>query len=106
MDTDQGLYRWLVHLSERGICLVKGVPQHKGMVAKVAERIAPVQHTVYGEIFDVISTPQPINAAYSSVQLNLHMDQIHYESPPGIQVCYLQVQLLSITTKKQQQQQK
>ncbi|XP_012946749.1 gamma-butyrobetaine dioxygenase [Aplysia californica] len=88
MESDQGLYKWLVQLSERGICLVKNVPTQEGMVAKMAEKIAPLQHTIYGETFDVVSTPQPINAAYSPVRLDLHMDQPHYESPPGLQMLH------------------
>lgn len=36
--------------------------------------------------FDVVSTPDPINIAYSSVHLDLHMDLAYYESPPGLQV--------------------
>ena len=37
------------------------------------------------QTFDVISTPKPINVAYSTVGLDFHMDLIYYESPPGLQ---------------------
>ncbi|BFZ17935.1 hypothetical protein BsWGS_20975 [Bradybaena similaris] len=85
IGSERGLYRWLSHLSERGVCLVTNVPKQTGMVQQVAQLIAPIQHTVYGETFDVVSTPKPVNAAYSPVKLDLHMDQVHYESPPGLQ---------------------
>jgi len=30
--------------------------------------------------------PNPINVAYTSVQLQCHMDLVYYEAPPGIQL--------------------
>ncbi|XP_025105216.1 gamma-butyrobetaine dioxygenase-like [Pomacea canaliculata] len=62
-----------------------GVPAEDDMVHKVAEHIGPISSTIYGKTFDVVSTPKPINVAYSSVALDFHMDLIYYESPPGIQ---------------------
>ncbi|KAK3766256.1 hypothetical protein RRG08_036893 [Elysia crispata] len=88
MNSDHGLYEWMCHLAERGICLIKNCPQIEGTVAKIAGRIAPVQHTVYGEVFDVVSQPQPINAAYSPVSLSFHMDQCMYENAPGLQLLH------------------
>lgn len=55
------------------------------MVKKLAELIAPVQNTIYGEIFDVKVDKNPINIAYSNVPLELHMDLMYYESSPGLQ---------------------
>ncbi|XP_067681467.1 gamma-butyrobetaine dioxygenase-like [Haliotis asinina] len=85
MKTELGLYNWLKILNEVGICLVKDVPTRALEVKKVAERIAPVHATVYGETFDVTDKPNPLNVAYSEQRLQLHMDQTPYESPPGIQ---------------------
>ncbi|GFO31356.1 gamma-butyrobetaine dioxygenase [Plakobranchus ocellatus] len=88
INSDLGLYEWMCHLGDRGICLVKNCPLVDGTVAKVAERIAPLQHTIYGETFEVKSMPQPINAAYSPVSLASHMDQIMYECAPGLQLLH------------------
>ncbi|XP_046343344.2 gamma-butyrobetaine dioxygenase-like isoform X1 [Haliotis rufescens] len=85
MGSDTGLFQWLNHLNKYGICLVKNVPTQEMTIKKVVERIAPIQSSVYGEIFDVKDTPQPINFAYTPVRLELHMDQPMYESPPGLQ---------------------
>ena len=41
------------------------------------------QTTVYGETFDVIATENAINVAYTSLELELHVDLVYYESPPG-----------------------
>ncbi len=68
-----------------GIVLLKNVPTELGMVGEVAKLIAPIQTTIYGDIFNVISTPKPINIAYSSEELGWHMDLMYYESPPGLQ---------------------
>ena len=38
------------------------------------------------QVFDVRDMPNPINAAYTSVQLQCHMDLVYYEAPPGIQL--------------------
>lgn len=38
--------------------------------------------------FDVVSTPSPINVAYSPVGLDFHMDLIYYESAPGLQLLH------------------
>ncbi|GFO50485.1 gamma-butyrobetaine dioxygenase [Plakobranchus ocellatus] len=90
ISSDEALYKWLLALSERGICLIKNVPSEKEHVLKAAERIAPVQHTIYGNTFEVETSPDPIpeNAAHTRIGLDLHMDQIHYESPPGLQLLH------------------
>ncbi|XP_012946750.1 gamma-butyrobetaine dioxygenase [Aplysia californica] len=88
MKSDVGLYKWLRELSDHGICVVKNVPTEKGTIVKVAERITHVQRTIYGETFDVVSTPDPINPAFSQAALAFHSDQPHYEAPPGIQMLH------------------
>jgi hypothetical protein len=41
-----------------------------------------------GTIFDVVSTDNPINIAYSNIALDLHQDLPYYESPPGVQLLH------------------
>ena len=72
-------------MSLNGMCILKGVECKENMVQKVAELIAPVQSTIYGDIFDVKVEKQPINIAYTDSSLDLHMDLMYYESPPGLQ---------------------
>ncbi|CAL1544288.1 unnamed protein product [Lymnaea stagnalis] len=50
MKNEEGLYKWLTALSDRGLCLVKSVPTVRGTIRQVAERIAPIQHTIYGDV--------------------------------------------------------
>jgi hypothetical protein len=77
--------RWLKHMAEYGVCIVKKLPTQENMVRKLAEIIAPIQRTIYDEIFDVKAEPSPINIAYSATKLCFHMDLIYYESAPGLQ---------------------
>jgi hypothetical protein len=72
-------------MAEYGVCVVQNVPTQEKMVMKLAEIIAPVQRTIYGEIFDVRVDENPINIAYSNAKLGFHMDLMYYESPPGLQ---------------------
>ncbi|KAI0210552.1 Trimethyllysine dioxygenase [Lamellibrachia satsuma] len=85
MRSGQSLLRWLEYLNEYGVCLMKCVPNEKDEIIKVAERIAPIQRTIYGTVFGVESSQNPINVAYSDVALGLHTDLAYYESPPGLQ---------------------
>ncbi|XP_070538948.1 gamma-butyrobetaine dioxygenase-like isoform X2 [Ptychodera flava] len=85
---DDSLFRWLCDINDYGVTLVTDVPAEDNQVGKVAQLIAPIQRTMYGEIFDVQSTPKPINVAYSSTKLGFHMDLVYYESPPGLQLLH------------------
>lgn len=86
INSREGLWKMLSQLSDSGMSLVKNVPvDNEENVLHVARRIGPVQETIYGALFDVLSTPDPINIAYSNVELGFHMDLMYYESPPGLQ---------------------
>ncbi|XP_067682429.1 probable gamma-butyrobetaine dioxygenase [Haliotis asinina] len=88
MQSQTHSLKWLTLINQYGLCLLTGVPLEQNMVTKVAELIDRPQHTIYGDSFDVVSTPRPINIAYSSVGLDLHMDLVYYESPPGLQLLF------------------
>jgi len=66
---------------------VRGCPtEDPRAVVRLAQRLAPVMHTIYGESFEVSVQAQPINVAYTSGGLALHQDLAYYESPPGLQL--------------------
>ncbi|GFR88447.1 gamma-butyrobetaine dioxygenase [Elysia marginata] len=91
VNSDEALYKWLVTLSERGICLIKNAPPSLEDMLKATRRIADVQPTIYGTTFEVESAPSEVeasNPAYTRIGLEYHQDQIHYESPPGIEVLH------------------
>lgn len=72
-------------LGEYGVCILKNVGTEEGTVKTMAELIAPVTKTIYGELFHIKVDKNPINIAYSSVALGFHIDLNYYESPPGLQ---------------------
>lgn len=43
---------------------------------------------LYGEVFDVIAEPDPVNIAYTNQHLKHHHDLAYYESPPGLQLLH------------------
>ncbi|KAJ8308094.1 hypothetical protein KUTeg_012968 [Tegillarca granosa] len=78
--------KWLRHMNDYGLCLIKDVPNENFIVVKIAEYIAPVVNNVsYGDRFEVLSIPDPSNVAYSTEGLYFHCDLPYYESPPGLQ---------------------
>lgn len=86
--SDTALLSWLRHLADEGACILDGAPDTPEAVCTVAERIAPVQETIYGRSWQVVDSPHAINVAYTSVALPLHMDLAYYESPPGLQLLH------------------
>jgi alpha-ketoglutarate-dependent taurine dioxygenase len=93
---DEGSVAHVVQsLQQYGLAFVTGCPaghtqsqeaQHE--LAKLATRIGPIKNTFYGETWDVQSKADAKNVAYTSVNLDLHMDLLYYESPPGLQFLY------------------
>lgn len=70
------------------MCLVQQAPSDPDVVVQLSNRILSVQSTIYGRTFDVKSTDDPINIAYSPLPLELHQDIPYYESPAGLQLLH------------------
>jgi len=90
--------------------LLKGLPVEEGQVKRAAELITPTMHHIYGDLFDVKvctlassflhsrgcftdssacmtqATDGAINVAYTTEELEPHVDLAYYESAPGIQM--------------------
>ncbi|XP_065833270.1 gamma-butyrobetaine dioxygenase-like isoform X2 [Oscarella lobularis] len=83
---------WIKDLYEIGITVIKNAPisagNNKPAVQKVAELIGPIMVTSYGKIFYVRSEEKAINLAYTSVELDLHMDFPYFITPPGVQLLH------------------
>lgn len=88
MGSDSGLLGWMSQLDQYGFSVLRGCPTEVGVVKRVANLIGPTTHRIYGETFDVIAVPEPINIAYTDTALEPHMDLAYYESPPGIQMLH------------------
>ncbi|ORY77705.1 taurine catabolism dioxygenase TauD, TfdA family-domain-containing protein, partial [Protomyces lactucae-debilis] len=93
---DEGTLAHVVQaLQQYGLAFITGCPaghakseeaQHE--LAKLATRIGPLKRTFYGETWNVQSLEDAKNVAYTSVDLDLHMDLLYFESPPGLQFLY------------------
>ncbi|MEH6457958.1 MAG: TauD/TfdA family dioxygenase, partial [Cocleimonas sp.] len=85
MNHDSALLTWMKQLDMFGITIVKNTPKTEEAVSEIAKRISFLRQTNFGVTFDVVSTPKPINLAYTSMALPLHTDLPNQEVPPGIQ---------------------
>jgi gamma-butyrobetaine dioxygenase len=89
MTTDKGLYRWLKQINVYGVSLIQNMPAIPGQLEQMIEkRIGKIHTTIYGRTFDVVASETPINQAYTSDALQLHMDLVFYENMPGLQLLH------------------
>jgi len=85
IDDDAALLAWMKSLDKYGITIVNNMPDSKEAVSDTASRISFLRKTNFGTTFDVLSKPNPINLAYTSMALPLHTDLPNQELPPGYQ---------------------
>ena len=85
MNDDSALLSWMKELDKFGITIIKNMPETEEAVSDTAARISFLRQTNFGVTFDVVSTPKPINLAYTSMALPLHTDLPNQEVPPGYQ---------------------
>eukprot|EP00128_Syssomonas_multiformis_P015169 Colp12_sorted_trinity150504_noHs@30642 len=84
-----GLRKWLTQLHQYGVAVITGVPTNHRQVTELAKRIAYVKETSYGEIFDVLSEPDPkAHLAFKPIGLDFHTDMNYRENSPGIQLLH------------------
>lgn len=85
MESDQALFNWMRQLDRDGLALVRHMENSEQAVIETAQRIDYLRKTNFGETFNVVSEPKPINLAYTSIALPLHTDLANQEVPPGYQ---------------------
>jgi len=88
MHTDEGLADWLGALDRYGFAVLRNGPVDAGEVVRVAERVGWPRETNFGRHFDVVSKPDPNNAAYTALALEPHSDLTNWERPPDFQLLY------------------
>jgi gamma-butyrobetaine dioxygenase len=79
---------WLERFLELGFIIFTGVPTQAQTVLKVASRFGYVRDTNFGALFDVRSTPEAIDLAYTSVSLDPHTDNPYRSPVPGVQLLH------------------
>ena len=75
-------------LADYGFALLHKVPVEPGQVAAVGDRLGHVRVTNYGQLFDVVSLPNPNNLAFTAVGLGVHTDNPYRDPTPGLQLLH------------------
>ncbi|KAK7077966.1 Gamma-butyrobetaine dioxygenase, partial [Halocaridina rubra] len=92
LQEDAAVLAWLQQLEVYGFALIKGAPAKPGQVRSLANKIAFIKKTHYGEDFSVIAKNDPSNVAYLNGPLQLHADLPYYLYKPGVQFIHCIVQ--------------
>ena len=82
------LFAWLESFLTLGFVIFEGVPSAPGTVLKVGSMFGFTRETNFGALFDVRSTPDAIDLAYTPVPLDPHTDNPYRAPVPGIQLLH------------------
>jgi gamma-butyrobetaine dioxygenase len=82
------LMAWLESFLTLGFLIFEGVPREPGTVLKVGTQFGFARETNFGALFNVRSTPQATDLAYTSVSLDAHTDNPYRAPVPGIQLLH------------------
>lgn len=82
------LRSWLESFLSFGFIIFEGVPSEPGMVLQVGARFGFTRETNFGALFNVRSTPDANDLAYTSVALDPHTDNPYRTPVPGIQLLH------------------
>jgi gamma-butyrobetaine dioxygenase len=86
--TDPELMAWLEAFLSYGFIIFEGVPSEPGMVLKVGTRFGFTRETNFGALFNVRSTPDANDLAYTAIALDPHTDNPYRTPVPGIQLLH------------------
>jgi len=85
---DAELMSWLESFLSFGFIIFEGVPSEPGTVLEVGARFGFTRETNFGALFNVRSTPDANDLAYTSVALDPHTDNPYRTPVPGIQLLH------------------
>jgi len=88
MHDEAGLAQWLRALERYGAVVVTCGPTEEDEVLRAAERVGWPRETNFGRIFDVVSQPDPNNAAFTAEALEPHVDLPNWQRAPDVQLLY------------------
>jgi gamma-butyrobetaine dioxygenase len=88
-DPDEAeLSSWLESFLTLGFVIFEGVPAEPGMVLKLGAMFGFTRETNFGALFNVRSTPNANDLAYTSLALDPHTDNPYRAPVPGIQLLH------------------
>jgi gamma-butyrobetaine dioxygenase len=82
------LISWLEPFLTLGFVIFEGVPSEPGMVLTVGAVFGFTRETNFGALFNVRSTPDANDLAYTSLALDPHTDNPYRAPVPGIQLLH------------------
>ena len=82
------LLEWLKSLYVYGFAKMTGGGTESGSLLKVAELFGYIRETNYGKWFEVKSTVNAINLAYTNIGLSPHTDNPYRDPVPTMQILY------------------
>ncbi|RKZ51330.1 MAG: hypothetical protein DRR16_05475 [Candidatus Parabeggiatoa sp. nov. 3] len=85
---DSALQKWLTMIRDYGFALLHDVPTTSGTIKQVVELFGYIRETNYGKIFDVKSTANPINVAYTDLAIGPHTDNPYRNPVPTHQLLH------------------
>jgi gamma-butyrobetaine hydroxylase len=71
-----------------GFVLLDGVDCESGKILKVIDQFGFVRETNYGPLFDVRTTVDPTNLAFTNLGLGCHLDNPYRDPVPGLQLLH------------------
>lgn len=85
---DAELAAWLESFLSFGFIIFEGVPTEPGTVLKVGTQFGFTRETNFGALFNVRSTPDANDLAYTAIALDPHTDNPYRSPVPGIQLLH------------------
>src|SRR5262249_38262063 len=79
---------WVEAFLSYGFVIFSDVPTEPGTVLKVGSMFGFTRETNFGALFDVRSTPNATDLAYTSISLDPHTDNPYRAPVPGIQLLH------------------
>ena len=85
---DAQLHDWLRQFLEAGFIVFSGVPTRPGSILDVGKAFGFTRVTNFGALFDVRSTAEASDLAYTSLPLDPHTDNPYRDPVPGVQLLH------------------
>jgi gamma-butyrobetaine dioxygenase len=86
--SDAELADWVAQFLELGFIIFTEVPRQPGAILHVASAFGFTRATNFGTLFDVRSTPEASDLAYTAVPLDPHTDNPYRWPVPGVQLLH------------------
>lgn len=77
-----------MELCQTGVAIIKNVPLETDQSRKLADRIAFMRRTQYGEEYSIRVQPDPTNFSYTANPLQFHTDLPYYAYKPGVTILH------------------